>query len=54
MDLEGSVNRWTPEERELAFPNTVGRITRYGAFFELVWKPLLAAAPVPEAARHAA
>jgi len=24
MDLEGSVNRWTPEQRELAFPNTVG------------------------------
>ena len=53
MDLEGSVNRWAPEQRELAFPSTVGRITRYGAFFELVWKPLLTAAKLPYRKPHA-
>jgi integrase len=53
MDLEGSVNRWTPEQRELAFPNTVGRITRYGAFFELVWKALFAATDLPYRKPHA-
>jgi hypothetical protein len=37
------VNGWPPEQRDLVFPNTVGRITRYGAFFELVWKPVAAA-----------
>ncbi len=47
MDLEGSVHRWSPEQRALAFPNTVGRITRYGTFFELGWKPLLLAAKLP-------
>jgi hypothetical protein len=34
------------------FPNTVGRITRYGAFFELVWKPLLTAAKLPYKGSH--
>ena len=53
MDLEGSVNRWSPEQRELAFPNTAGRITRYGAFFELVWKSLLTAAKLPYRKPHA-
>ena len=53
MDLEGSVDRWTPEQRALAFPNTVGRLTRYGAFFELVWKPLLTAAKLPYRKPHA-
>ena len=53
MDLEGSVKRWSPEQRDLAFPNTVGRVTRYGAFFELVWKPLLAAAKLPYRKPHA-
>ena len=37
MELEGSVHRWSPEQRALAFPSTVGRITRYGTLFELVW-----------------
>jgi len=53
MDLEASVNRWTPEQRELVFPNTAGRLTRYGAFFELVWKPLLTAAKLPYRKPHA-
>ena len=37
------MNGWPPEQRDLVFPNTVGRITRYGAFFDLVWKPVAAA-----------
>jgi Phage integrase family len=31
----------------------VGRITRYGAFLELVWQPLLAAAKLPYRNPHA-
>jgi len=53
MDLEGSVKGWTPAARQLVFPNTVGRITRYGAFLELVWQPLLAAAKLPYRKPHA-
>ena len=47
MDLEGSPKRWTPEQREFVFPNNVGRIGRYGAFHELVWRPLLTTAKLP-------
>jgi len=47
MELEASLRRWTPDQRELVFPNTVGHVTRYGAFLELVWQPLLRAAQLP-------
>ena len=36
MDLEATLNAWTPEQRQLLFPNSAGRITRDGAFLELV------------------
>ena len=52
MDLEGSVKDWRPPARELVFPNTVGRITRYGAFLELVWQPLLGASKLPYRKPH--
>ena len=52
-DPEGSVKGWPPAARQLVFPNTVGRITRYGAFLELVWQPLLAAAKLPYRKPHA-
>jgi integrase len=52
-DLEGCVKGWPPAARQLVFPNTVGRITRYGAFLELVWQPLLAAAKLPYRKPHA-
>src|SRR2546427_5206801 len=32
MELEASLKEWTPEQRQLVFPNTVGGVTRYGAF----------------------
>ena len=32
---------WSPEQRALVFPNTVGRIGRYSTFLEHVWQPLL-------------
>ena len=53
MDLEGSVKDWPTSARQLVFPNTVGRITRYGGFLELVWQPLLAAAKLPYRKPHA-
>ena len=45
MELEASLKEWTPEQRQLVFPNTVGGVTRYGAFHELVWRPLLRESP---------
>ena len=52
MDLEGQVKEWTPEQRQLAFPTTVGRIIHYGQFLENVWQPLLAKAGLPYRKYH--
>jgi len=52
MDLEGQVKAWTPEQRQLMFPNTLGRITHYGQFLENVWQPLLAKAGLPYRKYH--
>src|SRR5438093_10515922 len=53
MELEASLKEWTPEQRRLVFPNTVGGVTRYGAFHELLWQPLLRAAGLPYRKPHA-
>jgi len=53
MDLEATLKGWRLEQRQLVFPNTVGDITRYGAFFELVWQPLLRATALPYRKPHA-
>jgi integrase len=53
MELEATLKEWTPEQRQLVFPNTVGGVTRYGAFHELVWRPLLRAAALPSRKPHA-
>jgi integrase len=53
MDLEATLKEWTPEQRQLVFPNTVGGITRYGAFFELDWEPLLRSTALPYRKPHA-
>jgi hypothetical protein len=34
-------------------PNTVGRVTRYGTFLELVWQPLVATTKLPYRKPHA-
>jgi integrase len=39
--LEAQPNGWTHEQRRLVFPNSMGKVTRYGAFSEHVWQPLL-------------
>jgi len=56
MDLKGSLKRWTPEQRQLVFPMELGRIGRYGAVHELMWRPLLTAAKLsyrkPHSMRH--
>lgn len=51
VELEGSVQKW--ENRELVFPNSRGRITRYSTFLEHVWQPLLEAAQLPYRKPHA-
>ena len=53
MDLEGQVKDWSPEQRQLAFPNTHGHITRYGWFLEGVWQPLLSKAGLSYRKYHA-
>ena len=42
MTLEGQVKRWTPEKRQLVFPNTQGHVTHHGLFAGYVWRPLRA------------
>ena len=53
VELEGQLKQWTPEQRRLVYPNTVGRITHYGQFLENVWQPLLAKAGLPYRKYHA-
>ena len=53
MDLEGQVNRWTPEQRQLVFPNPSGRPMQYTTFLKCVWTPLLAKAGLPYRKYHA-
>ncbi len=42
--LEGQLKRWAPEQRQLVFPNTLGRVASYTHFLEHAWQPLLAKA----------
>ena len=53
MELEASLKEWRPEQRQLVFAHTVGGVTRYGTFHELVWQPLLRAAALPHRKPHA-
>lgn len=53
MALEAQLNRWTHEQHRLVFPNSMGKVTRYGAFSEHVWRPLLAATKLPYRKPHA-
>jgi len=41
VDLEGQVRNWTPDQRQLVFPNKAGRVTHYGAWLEHVWQSQL-------------
>jgi integrase len=53
VDLEGQLWDWTPEQRQLVFPNKAGRITHHGAWLEHVWQPLLAKTGLPYRKYHA-
>jgi site-specific recombinase XerD len=52
MALEAQLHRWTREQRRLVFPNS-RKVTRYGAFSEHVWRPLLTATKLPYRKPHA-
>lgn len=45
--VEGEVKGWSPEQRQLVFPNNAGRVMQYSTFIEDVWQPLLAKAGLP-------
>lgn len=53
MALEGQVNDWTPEQRQLVFPNKAGRVMQYSTFIEDVWQPLIAKAGLAYRKYHA-
>jgi integrase len=53
VDLEGQVSNWTPDQRQLVFPNKAGRVTHYGAWLEHVWQPLLSKSGLPYRKYHA-
>jgi integrase len=50
--LEGQLKRWAPEQRQLVFPNTRGRVASYTHFLEHVWQPLLSKAGLPYRTYH--
>jgi integrase len=52
MTLEGQLNDWSPEQRELVFPTRSGSVAKYAHFLERVWQPLLAEAGVPYRPYH--
>ncbi len=52
IELEGQVKGWTPEQRQLVFPTTSGRIIHHSACLENVWQPLLAKAGLPYRKYH--
>ena len=52
VDLEAGVKEWTPEQRQLVFPNTRGRVVSYTHFLEHAWQPLLAKAGLPYRKYH--
>lgn len=53
VDRDGAVKGWTPEQRQLVFPNTRGQITHHGPFVGGVWRPLLLRAELPCRKYHA-
>lgn len=53
MNLEGQVQGWSPEQRQLVFPTRSGRIIGYPAFLENVWQPLLSKAGLTYRKYHA-
>jgi|RhiMethySRZTD1v2_1073278.scaffolds.fasta_scaffold06294_2 integrase len=53
VERDAQANDWTPEQRQLVFPTTAGRIIRYSHFLEGVWQPLLSKAGLPYRKYHA-
>jgi integrase len=53
IDLDGSLEDWSPEQRQLVFPTSGGNTVRYPYFQERVWKPLLTRAKLPYRKYHA-
>ena len=52
IDLDGSVEEWSPEQRQVVFPTSSGNLVRYPFFLEKVWKPLLKRAKLPYRPYH--
>jgi integrase len=52
IDLDGSLEDWSPEQRQMVFATTSGNLVRYPFFLEKVWKPLLSRAKLPYRPYH--
>jgi len=52
IDLDGSLEDWSPEQRQMVFPTSSGNLVRYLFFLEKVWKPLLNQAKLPYRPYH--
>ena len=52
IDLDGSVEEWSPEQRQVVFPTSSGNLVRYPFFLEKVWKPLLSRVKLPYRPYH--
>jgi integrase len=52
IDLDGSIEEWSPEQRQVVFPTSSGNLVRYPSFLEKVWKPLLRRAKLPYRPYH--
>jgi integrase len=52
IDLDGSVEEWSPEQRQVVFPTSSGNLVRYPFFLEKVWQPLLSQAKLPYRPYH--
>ena len=52
IDLDGSVEEWSSEQRQMVFPTSSGNLVRYPFFLEKVWKPLLSRAKLPYRPYH--
>src|SRR5262249_41748295 len=53
VNLDAQHGEWSPEQRELVFPNTIGGLRQHAHMLTEFWQPLLAKAGLPYRKMHA-